>query len=209
MCSKWKQYHLVGVCMVRFEMKTEPNQTELFAKFKIIELNRTVCISNWTVIIDTVEKIYNKNKRNRILVTELNYSELNQTVLNRTELFWNELNCFSSFLELLVMIQFLLVQFRSSIWFFGFFPIPSDHYRSQTILLINNFETCDYRGLTQKPLLEVAFNPLNSLLNWLSFAAGRREQNSIGRDNASFIQGPGFEPRTPQFFTFNSVSSSH
>lgn len=29
-----------------FGMKTEPNRTELFIKFKIIELNQTVCILN-------------------------------------------------------------------------------------------------------------------------------------------------------------------
>jgi len=51
--------------MVQFGMKTEPNWTELFAKFKITELNWTVCISNWT----------------KPFQTELNCSELNWTVI--------------------------------------------------------------------------------------------------------------------------------
>jgi len=32
--------------MVQFGMKIEPNQIELFAKFEITVLNRTVCILN-------------------------------------------------------------------------------------------------------------------------------------------------------------------
>jgi len=58
--------------MVRFEMKTEPNQTKLFAKFKIIklnclyfELNRIV--SNRTELLLLIQLNYFlKNKRNRI-----------------------------------------------------------------------------------------------------------------------------------------------
>jgi len=40
----------LGVGMVRFRMKIEPNRTELFVKFKITELNQTVNI-------DTIKKI--------------------------------------------------------------------------------------------------------------------------------------------------------
>jgi len=32
---------------------------------------------------------------------------------------------------------------------------------------------------------------------------------SVGRDIACYMQGPGFEPRTPFFSAFNCVSSSH
>ena len=103
--------------MVQFGMKTEPNQTKLFVKFKIIELNRIICISNWTELFQTKLNYFELNrtviigtiegkKSNFSYRTELNYSELNRTVSNGTKLFWAELNCFSSVSELLVIVQF-------------------------------------------------------------------------------------------------------
>ena len=66
--------YILGVGMVQFGMKTEPNWTELFAKFKITELNclhfeLNLTVSNWTelfrtVIINTFEK--NMKKTNEI-----------------------------------------------------------------------------------------------------------------------------------------------
>lgn len=44
-------YLHIGVGMVWFEMKIEPVQTELFAKFKIIESNCFSSISNFSVIV--------------------------------------------------------------------------------------------------------------------------------------------------------------
>jgi len=139
----WLNFHynfLVGVGMVQFGMKTEPNWTELFAKFKITELNCLHFELNWTVsnrseLFRTelncyywyLWKKYEKNKWNWILVTELNW-----TVLNWTDLFWIELNCFelncfSSVSELLVIVQFFFgsVQFNSSIQFLVFLRTPT------------------------------------------------------------------------------------
>jgi len=117
--------------MVRFGMKTEPNQTKLFVIFKITELNQTVCISNWTelfqselnrttIIYNVEKKIQKQTKSNFSYRTELNCFELNRTILNWTKPFWTKLNYFSSVSELLVMIQFyfILVQFS----FLFFFP---------------------------------------------------------------------------------------
>jgi len=78
---------LLGMDMVRFGMKTEPNQTELFAKFKITELNWTVYISNWIELFQTELNCF-----------ELNcyywYSWKKKTKLNFS--YRTELNCFKS-----------------------------------------------------------------------------------------------------------------
>jgi len=36
-----------------------------------------------------------------------------------------------------------------------------------------------------------------------------REQNSVGRYMFYYMQGSGFEPRTPHLFTLNNVNSTH
>jgi len=90
-----------------FGMKTEPNRTELFARFKITEPNYTEpnCTKPNRYYWYRLKNIKKKNKRNRIL-----------------EVLKTKPNCFSSVRELLVMVRFFfgLVRFSSTIRF-GFF----------------------------------------------------------------------------------------
>jgi len=66
------------VGIVRFEVKTESNQIELFDKFKITKTNQTVCISNWPNCYYW-HHWKKKTKQNRILegYSEPNYSASN------------------------------------------------------------------------------------------------------------------------------------